>query len=241
MLAIARPERIRHETRRRPVEVVRVEAITPNFVAVTFGGESLDDFRSLSFDDHIKVILSDGADEEIRRDYTPRRFDKAAGELTIEFFTHSHGVASEFAQRATTGMKAAIGGPKSSIVISPDYASHLLAGDETALPAIHRRLEELPEGARVLALIKLEDAADKRTFDTKANAEIRWLAGDADLPDEVAKHSWPSDGFVWCAGEASVMRRVRDTVLKEKGHSHELARIAAYWRKDAPGGHEVLT
>jgi NADPH-dependent ferric siderophore reductase len=242
LMTAPRPHKVRHEPRRRPVEVMRVGKLSPNFVSVTFGGEALADFRSDGFDDHVKFILSTEAGEELRRDYTPRGFDPARRELTLEFDLHSKGEAGAWARRAAPGAQAIIAGPKSSMVIPTDYEWLLLAGDETALPAITRRLEESPAGARVIALIKLADAADRRVFDTQAQAKVIWLAPDADIAAELRALELPSrQGFVWCAGESSAMARVRDVVLVEKQHPHELARIASYWKINASGAHEVLS
>ena len=49
-----RVQRVRHELKRRELQVVRVETISPHFRSVTFGGDSLADFVSASFDDHVK-------------------------------------------------------------------------------------------------------------------------------------------------------------------------------------------
>lgn len=240
-LALPRPHRIRHETRRRPVTIARVDQISPHFVSVVFHGESLADFQSDGFDDHVKFIFCNGGGEEQRRDYTPRRFDRAKNELTIEFLTHGHGDAGAWALKAAPGMAVEIGGPKSSMVISAQYQWHLLAGDETALPAIHRRLEEMPAGAAVTVLLKLADDRDRRTFVTKARADISYLGPGTDLANAIRDLDPPSkEGFAWCAGEASVMARVRDVLLIEKSHPHECARIAAYWKENAQGAHQVL-
>jgi NADPH-dependent ferric siderophore reductase len=237
-LTLPRPHKVRHETRRRPVTVVRAEPLSPNFISVVFHGESLADFRSDGFDDHVKFIFENEAGEEQRRDYTPRRFDAHKRELTIEFLTHGHGDAGAWALKAQPGMKADIGGPKSSMVIPTEYPWHLLAGDETALPAIHRRLEEMPSGAAVEVLLKLRDDGDRRTFATKAQVSISYLPPDIGLADAIRSLRLPKNGFVWCAGESSVMAHVRDAVLED--HPHEYARIASYWKQDAPGEHAVL-
>lgn len=103
------------------------------------------DFVSLSFDDHIKFMLDGDGDgdgpgaEPVRRDYTPRHHDAAARELTLEFALHGEGSAAQGAAQATVGQRAVIGGPRASFIIPLDCDWHLLVGDETALPAIHRR------------------------------------------------------------------------------------------------------
>jgi NADPH-dependent ferric siderophore reductase len=218
-----------------------VAPISAHFQSIVFAGESLADFRSDGFDDHVKFIFRNAAGEELRRDYTPRRYDRVRRELTIEFLTHGHGDAGAWAERARPGAEAVIGGPKTSMVIPTEYPWHLLAGDETALPAIHRRLEEMPAHAVVVALLRVSDDADRRTFQTKANIDVSYLAPGDDLATAIGNLKLPSkDGFVWCAGESTEMRRVRDVVLGDNGHPHEYARIAAYWNRDARSAHEVL-
>ena len=102
-------ERVRHDLKMRDVEVVRIDRLSPGFAAITFKGEALADFISLSFDDHVKFMF-DGADgQQVRRDYTPRRFDREARELTLEFALHGHGGAAEWARNASVGQRAVIG------------------------------------------------------------------------------------------------------------------------------------
>ncbi|MCF7697685.1 siderophore-interacting protein, partial [Mycetohabitans sp. B2] len=87
------------------------------------------------------------------RDYTPRRYDRHAGELDLEFALHDAGPASAWARQAQPGQWLGVGGPRSSLVIPTDFDWHLLIGDDTALPAIARRLDELPADTRVATVI----------------------------------------------------------------------------------------
>src|SRR5260221_376715 len=56
-LSTRRVQRVRHELKRRDLQVVRIESPSPNFRSVTFAGESLADFVSSSFDDHVKLMI----------------------------------------------------------------------------------------------------------------------------------------------------------------------------------------
>jgi NADPH-dependent ferric siderophore reductase len=236
-----RTHRVRHEPQRRDVVVTAVEPISPNFVAVTFGGEALAAFRSDGFDDHIKFIFTDGAGEEVRRDYTPRRFDPRSRTLVIEFTLHEHGAASAWAHRAAVGAPAVIAGPKSSMVIPTDYPWHLLVGDETALPAIHRRIEELPAGAEAFVFIKTADPSDRRALVSAAKLDVQWLSSLDDIIETVrARTLPPGEGFAWAAGEATAMTRLRDIFLEEKSHPREALRVASYWRQGESNVHAVL-
>src|ERR1700740_3163875 len=95
--------RVRHEIQRRSVEVSRVEAISPGFRKITFTGESLVDFVSASFDDHIKFVLEGAGGEPVMRDYTPRGYSRQARELTIEFALHGDGPAATWAAPRSPG------------------------------------------------------------------------------------------------------------------------------------------
>ena len=144
-----RVARVRHELKRRSLTVARVERLPPNMVRVALGGEELHGFTSLGFDDHIKVFFPAGQAGGAARDFTPRRHDPAAGELWIDFFLHAGGPAAAWASQAAAGQTLQIGGPKGSAIIDPDgIDTHVLIGDESALPAIGRRLEELPRSSR---------------------------------------------------------------------------------------------
>ncbi|MBI3368663.1 MAG: siderophore-interacting protein [Burkholderiales bacterium] len=241
-LSIPRVQRVRHEIVRRELTVRRVEAISPRFRAVTLGGDALAGFVSASFDDHLKLILpgADGA-EPVRRDYTPRRFNAAANELTIEFALHGHGPAADWAAQAAPGQPVTIAGPRGSFVIAPDHDWHLLVGDESALPAIARRLEELPAMTRAIAVVQLADAADRRPLRGAADLQLTWVADDAALLDAVRALALPpGQGYAWCAGEAQAMAALRRLLVDEKGHDRHAIRAAAYWKRGAAGHHENL-
>ena len=239
---LRRVERVRHELKRRNLTVTNVEQITPHFRRITFTDESLGDFVSASFDDHIKVFVApaDGG-EPARRDYTPRSFDNAARELVIEFALHGEGPAAEWAAQAAPGHTLAIGGPKGSMIVPLDYDWHLLVGDETALPAVARRLEQLPAGAKAVVLLQAADAADRRQFRSAANVDLTWVSTDAQLLAAVRALALPEgDGYAWCAGEASCMAALRRELVEVKGHPRDAIRAAAYWKRGATAHHENL-
>lgn len=232
-----RIQRVRHEIKRREVEVMKVQHLAPNYVSVTFKGETLHDFVSASYDDHVKFLISD----EERRDFTPRSYDHAARELTIEFALHATGAASDWARQAAPGQQAVIAGPRGSMIIPMDYAWHVLAGDATALPAIRRRLEELPADAQVQVLVAGEEAA-ALPFNSAAQVKLQHFADSEALLAAIRALQLPAgEGFFWFAGEASVAAQVRDAVFVDKGHPREAARISAYWKQGASAHHEDLS
>jgi NADPH-dependent ferric siderophore reductase len=231
-----RIQRVRHEIKRRELQVAKVQHLAPDYVSVTFKGETLHDFVSASYDDHVKFMLSD----DDRRDFTPRSYDNVAGELTIEFALHATGAASDWARQAAVGQTAVIAGPRGSMIIPMDYDWHVLAGDATALPAIRRRLEELPREAKVTVLVAAESAVSL-PFRSEAQMALQLLDSQEALLAAIRALQLPAgDGFFWFAGEASVAAQVRDAVFVDKGHPREAARISAYWKQGASGHHEDL-
>lgn len=238
---VSRVQRVRHELKRRDLQVVRVETLSPHFRRITFGGEALGDFISASFDDHVKFMLDADGAEPVRRDYTPRHHDAQARELAIEFAVHGEGRAAQWAAQATPGQRATIGGPRGSFIIPTDYAWHLLAGDETALPAIHRRLEELPAGTHALVVVQVADAADRRDLRSAADLGVQWVSTAEALLETVrALDLPPGEGYAWCAGEAGTMAGLRRLLVEEKGLDRHAMRVAAYWKRGATAHHENL-
>ncbi|MBQ0932190.1 siderophore-interacting protein [Ideonella sp. 4Y16] len=234
-----RVRRVRHELKLRTLQVLRVEHPHPALARVVLGGEDLADFLSLSFDDHVKLFVPDGAGGEARRDYTPQAFDAARRELTIEFALHGHGPATTWARQAQPGQWLKVGGPRGSMVIDPDLAL-VLAGDACALPAIRRALAEAPAGASVRVIALVDDAAELALPATAAPVEVHhcrqaedWLAA---LPRALPA---ADEGFVWCAGEAALMARARDS-LQAAGLPVAAMRVAAYWKRGAADFHDTL-
>ncbi len=174
--------RVRHQTTTRLVQVRSVAHITPKMVRVILGGDELAGFVSAAHDDHVKLFFplpgedkpalpplgpngrafAEGAPRPPMRDYTPRRYDAAANTLTIDFVLHGEGPATTWAAQAKPGDFLGVGGPRGSFVVPDDFDWYLFAGDESALPAIGRRLGELPATARALVVAEVEDAGEEQ-------------------------------------------------------------------------------
>lgn len=250
--------RVRRDTRMRRVEVRRVTRVSPNIVSITFASPEFSDFESLGFDDHVKFLvpptsgplvlpvvtpdgprMPDGLPRPPMRDYTPRRFDAQALELDIEFALHGDGPAATWAAQAAPGQQAGIGGPRGSFIVPAEFDTHLLVGDETALPAIARRLDELPAGARAVVVLAVDDA-DRRPLPSRADVALQWVAP-AGLVDAVRALPRP-DGLTygWGGGEAGAMRAVRELMVGPLGVDPAYCRCAAYWKQGAVGHHENL-
>jgi len=263
-LPVKGTQRVRHPLRLRVLEVAEVRAITPRMVRVALVGPDLEDFTSLAYDDHVKVffphpgkpvpvpVVSENGlafpegQRPPARDYTPRRFSAQA--LEIDFVLHGDGPASTWAAQARPGQMLAVGGPRGSFVVSNDFDWYLLAGDETALPAIGRRLEELPAGAKAIAVIEVADAAEEQAFALKADARITWLHRNGAEPgtttllaDAIGALALPpGDGYCFVAAEANAAKAVRSLLVERFGHNPDWVKAAGYWQRlsaDFDDGH----
>jgi NADPH-dependent ferric siderophore reductase len=212
---------------------------------VSFTGDDLADFISLSPDDHVKIVVP-GAGLE-RRDYTPRRYDRGARTLAIDFAIHEAGPATRWALDARPGDTLEIGGPRGSAVVSADVTRWLLIGDETALPAIGRRIEEATAGTRITSLVAVTGPAERQTFDSAAALETLWVdrplsaaADPAPLLAALADVALDPSTFVWIAAEATVARRLRTCLVEERGLPLGWLKAAGYWAKGRADAHENL-
>ncbi len=259
-------QRVRHPLKMRLLKVLRTHKVTPQLLRVTLGGDDLADFISGSFDDHIKVFFpTPGADQPVlpqvgpdgivfpegqprpqARDYTPRRYDTAARELDIEFVLHGDGPASTWAAQAQPGQTLGVGGPRGSFVIPREFDWHLLIGDDTALPAIARRIEELGPEARVIVVAEVADASAQVPLATGPRAEVHWVHRDhepegSQLAPTLRWLSLPEgEGYVWAAGEAAAMREVRQHLVAERGIDKTRIRASAYWKRGNAAVHETI-
>ncbi len=138
-----------------------------------------------------------------------------------------------------------VGGPRGSLVIPPDFDYHLLIGDESSLPAIARRLEELPAVTRAIVVVGVEDAAERRELSSRAAAEVHWVtrkqgASDALVAAIAALRLPPGDGYAWAAGEAATMASVRRCLLETHELARDRVRVSAYWKHGFAAHHENL-
>lgn len=243
--------RITHEIKRRRLEVLRVMDVTPRMRRVTLGGPELAGFVSLGSDDHVKLLFPQNAAEQAAlesptfsikgdgpqpamRDYTPRRYDPSSGELDIDFVLHGDGPASTWAEQVQVGQHLYIGGPRGSMIVPDIFDSYWLIGDETALPAIGRRLEELPAGRKVLVVIEIANAAEQQTLHSAADVQVIWVIRGQDDLLETVRNLTPPGGVLYCfvATETKLSRQVRRVLLDTHKVDEQYLKAVGYWRAE---------
>jgi NADPH-dependent ferric siderophore reductase len=258
-------------TRREPpafrrVAVRAVAPVTPRLVRVTLGGPELDGLvveqpaasvrlllPSRGSTDLVmpawtgnEFLLPDGSRPAIRT-LTPLRLDPERQELEVEIVVHEGGTASGWALAAGEGDEAALSGPGRGYPIDPDAALFLLAGDESALPAIGQLLEALPAGKPVRVIIEVAHPDARLELPTRpAGATppvVEWgdlpagaTAGDALVAAVIeAAAELPAGARVWAAGEAAAVQRIRRHLLDERGLPRSETWIRGYWKHGRAG------
>lgn len=118
------------------------------------------------------------------RTYTVRDIRPADRELDVDFVDHGvQGPAARWLQTAAVGQQLVVVGPTVRSIHSaggidwhPGPATRvLLAGDETAAPAICAILERLPDDIRATAFIEVPDARDALEL-ARNGSRVTWLA-----------------------------------------------------------------
>ena len=178
------------------------------------------------------------------RDYTPRRFDTGTRSLVIDFAVHDAGPATLWALSAKAGDTLTIGGPRGSLLIKGPIANWLLIGDETALPAIGRRIEETAAGIPVTSVVAIQSAEDEQHFESAAAHEAIWVHrplsegnNAAALIAALEKIAIPDGTFVWIAAEATVAKTIRAYVTEKRGVAAGWFKASGYWQKGDAGAH----
>jgi NADPH-dependent ferric siderophore reductase len=182
-----------------------------------------------------EFLLPDGRRPTIRT-FTPLRADPDARELDLEIVVHGGGWASDWVEAAETGHPAAVSGPGRGYTIDGDAPAFLLAGDETAIPAISQLLESLPAERPVQVHIEVAHPDARLDLPDHPGATVEWhelppgeAPGDA-LAAAVAGADLAPGTRVWAAGEAAAMQRIRRHLFEDRGLARAQASVRGYWK-----------
>jgi len=261
MHARLRAVRTRREPPRfRTVAVQQRGLIGPRLARVTLGGPELD---GLVIDEPAasvrillptagndlvmpawngnEFLLPDGSRPPIRT-FTPLSPDPDANTVAIAVVLHGTGAASEWAERAEPGDPVALSGPGRGYTVDASAPAYLLAGDETAIPAITQLLEALPPNIRVAVHIEVAAPDGRSALPAHPNATVAWH----DLPPGAPPGSAlfaaieatdiATGARVWAAGEAAAVQRIRRHLFEARGFPRSQATVRGYWKVGRGGG-----
>jgi NADPH-dependent ferric siderophore reductase len=253
----------------RELVVARNVDVTAGMRRVTLTGEQLaaftsadgtawSAFRSPGFDDDIRLLFPYPGEREpvlpliedgrvtfaegrrpIARAYTVRRHDPRARELDVDVVLHGDGVASNWARAAVPGDRMHIAGPGRTRGLPVGADRLLIVGDDTAVPAIARLLEELPDDARGRVFIDVDDATQAQELRGPAGVEVSWLPRGPSAPGRpdalltaVRGMRWAGGTwFAWLAGEQSAVRQVRRHLVHDRHLPKAAIDFTGYWKR----------
>jgi NADPH-dependent ferric siderophore reductase len=269
--AMSRPERsptsirLRREPPKfRRVAVRRVERLSPRLVRVTLAGDELEGLTVDQPAASVRLLLPPtGAGELVMptwngnefllpdgqrptiRTFTPRRADPAARELDLDIVVHGGGVASEWAAAAGPGSAAAVSGPGRGYAVDPEAPAFLLAGDETAIPAISQLLESLPgslPGDRPVQVhIEVGHPDGRLPLPELPGTTVDWYDLPAGAPpgealvDAVRGADIAPGTRIWVAGEAAAVQRIRRHLFQDRGLPRSQTAVRGYWKHGRSG------
>lgn len=125
------------------------------------------------------------------RTYTARAARPDRGEFDVDFVVHGgRGPGARWAASAGPGDELLVIGPDAGsrhcttgIDWHPGAATEvLLAGDETAVPAMCGIVEALPAAVRATVLVETPSVGDALPIRGPAQLDVRWVARDPDAP-----------------------------------------------------------
>ncbi len=226
-----------------PVRVVDAALATPCMRRVTFEGEGMTDLESPLPAQWMKVVLAPPeAAVRPNRAYTIRELDAKRRRVVMDFVLHGDaGPLSAWASRAQVGDGVHLGAPRGGHRIEPAARWRLLAGDETALPAISAILQALPpDDVPTQVLVEVPGAEDAQPLRAPVNGRVDWLArGGASrygqlLEAAIAAVTLPGGpGQVFLAGDVQFHETGRRPPRARRAHGRE--RLLAPRRRRPPG------
>jgi NADPH-dependent ferric siderophore reductase len=247
----------------RHVEVRRVERLTPRMVRVTLEGAELAGFTVDQPAASVRVLLPSGAGADLVvpswngnefllpdgrrptiRTLTPWRSDPDALEVDVGIVVHGGGVASNWALSAEPGEPVAISGPGRGYTVDHDAPAYVIAGDETAIPAITQVLDAVPGETPVQVRVEVAHPDGRLALPEHPGATVEWCdlapgAPPGDALGAAVRDVVLADGArVWAAGEAAAVQRIRRHLFDDRGLPRAQSSVRGYWKHGRAGDGE---
>jgi NADPH-dependent ferric siderophore reductase len=173
----------------------------------------------------------------VRRRYTIRSHDRAAGVIAVDVVLHGDGPGARWAATARPGARVEAIGPRGKITVVPDAAWHLFVGDESFQPAAFAMTEAAPAASSALLVLEVDGPGDRQPLHAPALDRITWVHRDGAPPDSgaglvaaVEALALPDGtGHAYLGGEMRVVARLR-RLLADRGLAREQISPKPYWR-----------
>lgn len=244
----------------RVLRVLAVQSLTPHLRRVRFAGNDLTRYAQ-DENIHCKLMFplpgitapewptlspsgmprfAQGDKRLDVRTYTMRAIDGAAGWLDVDFVLHADaGPGSAWAAQAGVGQEIGMSGPGGRTAAPADWM--LLAGDDTALPAMLRIAAALPATTRGQVFAEVQGPQDQLPVVAPPGLQWHWLHRGAAAPgttslllDALRGVQWPAPAgtrFVWAGAEFEAAQAIRHWARETRGLEKSEQLIVSYWRR----------
>lgn len=232
-------------------KVVDIVQRTPRLTMITAEGEALDAMVPDDPGASIRLLLprEHAGDELEMPTYDGNVFRYDDGELStartltpmsagrpnrmmLGVIDHGAGRLSKWLSEVQIGDTIALAGPGPAYTVDRSARRYLVAGDESAVPAISQLLESIPDEIEVEVCIEVTTPAARTELPTHPRATVTWteLADGAEpsttLVRWVDEQTFDEGTRLWVAGEAAAVQKIR----KLDGVARDQANIRGYWK-----------
>ncbi len=190
----------------------------------------------------LRIAVPCGRDGVGERDYTIRGLDRAAGRMDVDVLLHGDTPGPRWARSVVAGDRVRARGPRSPVRLWPGRDWYLLAGDETAMPAILHMLETLPAGATARAFVEIADPEDRMEAAIRPGAALTWVlrgrggSPHAEFIGQVLEFPRPpGQGQACVIGQTGPVQAIRRGLMAA-GMAREDIAAEGYWRPGRTGG-----
>jgi NADPH-dependent ferric siderophore reductase len=241
----------------RRIHITGTRQVTGRMIGVTVAGSEMEGFSVEAPASSVRLLLptaegltipnwngnefllQDGTRPALRT-LTPVRFDPSALELDLEIVLHEGGLMSAWALSAKAGDPVALSGPGRGTTIDQGAREWLIAGDESAIPAMCQVIETLPVEAVAHVIVEIEHHDARHPLPDRP-VRVEWLVREPGsvpgsvLTDAVQQAEITAGVRVWAAGEAASMQLIRRYLFDEREIPRQHTIIRGYWKHERAG------
>lgn len=253
----------------REMKVVSATNVTPQMRRLRLSGRDLHHFAADGL--HVRLLFPPsgskpvwpalgadgriawpgGADRLISRVYTIRSLDIERGEIDIDFALHDHAdgasPGASFASHAQPGDLVGLFAPAGGEI--PKAQALVLCGDDTALPAIARILEELPPSAHARLFVEIDNPDCRYELRSGPNIELNYLYREGRqpgttglLPEALSRldvDGLGEDIYFWAGCEFGDFVELRRLARRNWKLPREQHLVVAFWRRGFAEGEQA--
>lgn len=172
--------------------------------------------------------------QPVLRTYTVRRFDPEHHRIEFDVAAHQPGAAADWLARTRPGDQIGLAGMRREFSAAEGIDTHLLAGDDSALPAITVIVEALPAEVPATVLVHVEHDSDLDLLPRRTDPAITWITSTEptrSLPEMLGQLRCPPGRVqAWIAAESAPVRELRHILLNDWQVARDDLRAAAYWK-----------